>query len=45
MKLLSDLQARWRLVARREQRLLLAALALVALALLWRWRWRPRWRP
>ena len=35
MKLLSDLQARWRLVARREQRLLLAALALVALALLW----------
>lgn len=35
MKLLSDLQARWRLVARREQRLLLAALALVLLALIW----------
>ena len=35
MKLLSELQARWRLVARREQRLLLAALALVSLALLW----------
>ena len=35
MKLLSELQARWRQVARREQRLLLAALALVSLALLW----------
>lgn len=35
MKLLSELQARWRLLARREQRLLLAALALVLLALLW----------
>ena len=35
MTLLSDLQARWRLVARREQRLLLAALALVLLVLLW----------
>ncbi len=32
---LSDLQARWRGVARREQRLLLGALALVVLALLW----------
>ena len=35
MKLLSELQARWRLLARREQRLLLAALALVLLTLLW----------
>jgi len=35
MKLLSELQARWRLVGRREQRLLLAALALVLLTLLW----------
>lgn len=35
MKLLSALQARWRLLAHREQRLLLAALALVVLALLW----------
>lgn len=35
MKLLSMLQARWHLVARREQRLLLAALALVLLTLVW----------
>ncbi len=35
MKLLTALQARWRLISQREQRLLLAALALVALALLW----------
>ena len=35
MKMLSELQARWRLVGRREQRLLLAALALVLLTLLW----------
>jgi len=35
MKMLSELQARWRLVARREQRLLLAVLALVVLTLLW----------
>ncbi|MBA3059939.1 MAG: type II secretion system protein M [Gammaproteobacteria bacterium] len=35
MKLLTELQARWRLVARREQRLLLGALALVLVALLW----------
>lgn len=35
MKLLLILQARWRLVSRREQRLLLAALALVLGALLW----------
>lgn len=35
MNLLSELQVRWRLVSRREQRLVLAALALVLLALLW----------
>lgn len=35
MKLLPHLQARWRLVSPREQRLLLAALALVLGALLW----------
>src|ERR1035437_24012 len=35
MKLLSLLQARWRLASVREQRWLLAALALVLAALLW----------
>jgi len=35
MKPLLILQARWRLVSRREQRLLLAALALVLAAVLW----------
>lgn len=35
MTLSSNLQSRWRRVARREQRLLLVALALVVLTLLW----------